>query len=64
MIPGICSLHSLTFYYLFLVNQLIATFNLDTRLTPIKIGPKGSYFGFSVAQHYIGNGSLSDLEPV
>ncbi|XP_015784876.1 integrin alpha-PS1-like [Tetranychus urticae] len=44
---------SLPLYYLLLVNQLISSFNLDTRLPNIKIGPKGSYFGYSVAEHLI-----------
>ncbi|XP_015784877.1 integrin alpha-PS1 [Tetranychus urticae] len=44
---------SLPLYYLLLVNQLISSFNLDTRQPNIKIGPKGSYFGYSVAEHLI-----------
>lgn len=30
---------------------LVSGFNLDTTIPVIKIGPKDSYFGFSLAQH-------------
>ena len=30
-----------------------AAFNLEPRIAIVKTGPKGSYFGYSVAQHQV-----------
>ena len=32
----------------------VMAFNLEPRIAIVKEGPKGSYFGYSVAQHQVG----------
>ena len=32
----------------------VSAFNLEPRIAIVKTGPKGSYFGYSVAQHQVG----------
>ncbi|KAJ6219410.1 hypothetical protein RDWZM_005222 [Blomia tropicalis] len=42
----------------------VQSFNLDTRIPVFKVGPKGSYFGYSVAEHVTINGRTSPYEPI
>lgn len=40
--------------------KYINCFNLETRLPIVKYGEENSYFGYSVAEHIIGNKDESD----
>lgn len=43
----------LTTILLYLHNQFVHCYNLDTQKALLKHGPKGSYFGYSLAQHAV-----------
>ena len=42
----------------------VDAFNLDTSVPLVKTGTRDSYFGFSLAQHYIFNGAKNFGDPV
>lgn len=58
------------FHVFFLIQVFIFfpyahTFNLDTKIPIVKFGPKGSYFGYSVAEHVtLNSGHSSQRESV
>lgn len=52
------------FYCLYLFLCVADAFNLEPRLPVLKLGEKGSYFGYSVAEHQILNSRKSDREHV
>lgn len=52
------------FYCLWLCLFVADAFNLEPRLPVFKLGEKGSYFGYSVAEHQILDSRTSSREPV
>jgi hypothetical protein len=43
---------------------LAGAFNIDTKAPIIKQGSPDSYFGFSLAQHYVQDHETGDVSPV
>ena len=44
---------SLTILLVAVMAKQASAFNLEPRIAIVKTGPKGSYFGYSVAQHQV-----------
>ena len=44
---------SLTILLMAVMANQASAFNLEPRIAIVKTGPKGSYFGYSVAQHQV-----------